>query len=765
MFAPRQLLARLRLVMSSGASGAAALPRIVTLVSAELNGDVCSIYTVRPGDVLELVATQGLNREAVGRTRLRVGEGIVGIVAASAAMLNLPDAQNHPGFAYRPETGEEPFISMLALPVRRSGRVVGVLAVQSRAMRHYDELEVEVLETVAMVVAEVLSAIGAVDGVDQSFASALQRRFSGTVLVPGLVVGLVVLHGTGGAPERLLADDPIFEIQRLNQAVDTMQRGIDALIARSLQPQEDPQRQSSLRASREVLAAYRLVAADTGWIRRARAHVQGGLTAEAAVYRVAGELRERMRRIADPYLRERVADVEDLAGRLLTALRGQTRRAAPPGAILVARRLGPADLLEWHAAGIGGLVIEEGSAAGHAAIIARALGLPMLAGLDGVLDAVAPGDDAILTAEDSQSGGQFGGQFGGQSGGQFVLRPDQEIKAAYQRAQDARSQRQAEWACLRDRPAQTADGMRVRLLLNIGLPLELDQLDLTGAEGIGLFRTEIAMLARGELLDHAEQASIYTRVLDAAGDRPVTFRTLDLGGDKLLPHAPAQAEQNPAMGWRSLRVGLDRPSLLRRQLRALLAAAAGRELCVMFPMVATVAEFRAARALLMRELARTRPAPLRVLVGTMLEVPALLWQMEALLPLVDFISVGTNDLMQFLFAADRGAAGMAGRYDLLSPPVLDLLEHLRDATAAHGVQLSVCGEAASRPLEALVLVALGYTTLSMPAIALLPVKAALASCGIVSLASFLEDLRGRDDGVASLRPTLTLWARERGVAL
>jgi phosphotransferase system enzyme I (PtsP) len=749
MFAPRQLLARLRLVMSSGASGAAALPRIVALVSAELNGDVCSIYTLRPGDLLELVATQGLNREAIGRTRLRVGEGIVGIAAASGAMLNLPDAQNHPGFAHRPETGEEPFTSMLALPVRRSGRIVGVLAVQSRALRHYDDLEVEILETVAMVVAEVLTAIGAVDGVDQSFASALQRRFTGTVLVPGLAVGPVVLHGTGGAPERLLADDPIYEIQRLNQAVATMQRGIDALIARSLQPQDDPERQSSLRASREVLAAYRLVAADTGWIRRAREHVQSGLTAEAAVYRVAGELRERMRRIADPYLRERVADVEDLAGRLLTALRGQVRRIAPAGAILVARRLGPADLLEWHAAGVGGFVIEEGSAAGHAAIIARALGLPMLAGLDGVLDAVAPGDDAILTADE----------------GQFVLRPDQEVKSAYQRAQNSRFERQAQWASLRDRPAQTADGARVRLMLNIGLPLELDQLDLTGAEGIGLFRTEIAMLARGELLDQDEQAAIYARVLDAAGARPVVFRTLDLGGDKLLPHAPAQPEQNPAMGWRSLRVGLDRPSLLRRQLRALLAAAAGRELNVMFPMVATVAEFRAARALLMRELARARPAPQRVVVGTMLEVPALLWQMEALLPQVDFISVGTNDLMQFLFAADRGAAGMAGRYDLLSTPVLDLLEHLRDVTAAHGVQLSVCGEAASRPLEALALVALGYTTLSMPAIAVPPVKAALASCRIVAFASVLEALRSRADGAASLRAPLMLWARENAVAL
>jgi phosphotransferase system enzyme I (PtsP) len=750
MFAPRQLLARLRLVMASGASGGPVLPRIVCLVSAELNGDVCSIYTLRHGDILELIATQGLRNEAVGRTKLRVGEGIVGIAAASGTALNLPDAQNHPGFAYRSETGEEPYTSMLALPVRRLGSILGVLAVQSRALRHYDDLEVEVLETVAMVVAEVLSSFGAVDGIDQGFGSTLQRRFSGTVLVPGLAVGPVVVHGTAAAPDILLADDPIYEIQRLNQSVEAMRRSIDALIARSLAPQADPDRQSSLTASREVLAAYRMVAADTGWIKRAREHVQSGLTAEAAVFRVAGELRERMRRITDPYLRDRVADIEDLAGRLLIALRGQEPRRAPAGAILFARRLGPADLLEWHAAGITGLVIEEAAAAGHAAIIARALGLPTLAGVGGVIDLLNAGDDAVLNADE----------------GQLVLRPDQEVKSAYLRSQQSRSERQAAWTALRDRPAETADGTRVRLLLNIGLPLELDQLELTGAEGIGLFRTEIPMLARGELLGEAEQTAVYARVLDAAGARPVVFRTLDLGGDKLLPHAPAPEEENPAMGWRSLRVGLDRPSLLRRQLRALLTAATGRELCVMFPMVATVAEFRAARSLLMTELARTRnPPPHRVVVGSMLEVPALLWQMEALLPLVDFISVGTNDLMQFLFAADRGAASMTNRYDLLSPPVLDLLEHLRDVTAAHGVQLSVCGESASRPLEALTLVALGYTTLSMPAIALLPVKATLASCDLKLFGAVLEQLRQRADGAASLREPLSTWARENGLGL
>jgi phosphotransferase system enzyme I (PtsP) len=295
--------------------------------------------------------------------------------------------------------------------------------------------------------------------------------------------------------------------------------------------------------------------------------------------------------------------------------------------------------------------------------------------------------------------------------------------------------------------------------------MELAQLETTGAEGIGLFRTEIAMLARGAIVDVPEQASVYARVLDIAGDRPVLFRTLDLGGDKLLPGSQPQEEENPAMGWRSLRIGLDRPALLRRQLRALLLAAGGRPLSVMFPMVATVAEFRQAKALLMAEAARVRPAPHALSVGTMLEVPALLWQLPALLQEVDFISVGTNDLLQFLFAADRGTPALAGRYDLLSPPVLAVLDDLAVQCAAAGVPLSVCGEAAGRPLEAMAMVGLGIETLSMAASAVLPVKAMLAELNLPALRQFLIATRRTAGGAASVRELLAAWAREHDLSL
>ncbi len=734
----RRLLAKLRTLMAGTADGGAVLRDLTQLVAAELVAEVCTVYAMRPGDLLELTATFGLNPEAVGRTRLRVGEGIVGITAATGAIQNLPDAQNHPSFAYRPETGEDPYASLLAVPVRRAGRTLGVIAVQNRAPRLYAEDECEVLETVAMLLAEVLAQAGATDGAEQGVAATVPRFFAGNGIAPGIAIGPVVLHGMGAPIRRLLAEDPAAELRRLGAAASTMRQSLEELIESSMPDGEGP---------RAVLEATRLVAQDGGWMRRVREAIDGGLSAEAAVHRVTNEVRSRMKRIADPYLRERLADLEDLAGRLLAALDGETGAApVPAGAILMTRRLGPAQLLEWHARGIAGVMIEEGSGGGHAAILARALGLPALGGARGALEAVEAGDLAVLDADE----------------GQLILRPDQEVRAAYDRALLVRAEAERGYAAQRLLPARTADGVSLQLMLNVGLALEVEQLDTTGAAGIGLFRTEIAMLARGSIADVPEQAALYARVLDAAGERPVRFRTLDLGGDKLLPDAAPQEEENPAMGWRSLRIGLDRPALLRRQLRALLLAAGGRPLSVMFPMVATVAEFRAARTLLFVEAARVRPAPERLQVGSMIEVPSLLFQLPALMKDADFVSIGSNDLMQFLFAADRGTPALANRYDLLSAPALDALERVQAAAAAAGVEVSVCGEHAGRPLEALALAALGITTLSMPAASLLRLKAMMARVDLGELRGLLGALRRNDRGAASLREPIATWAREHG---
>jgi phosphotransferase system enzyme I (PtsP) len=732
----RRLFARLREAL---ASGAASLPDIASLVAKELPSDACAIYVTRAGELLELAATFGLNINAIGRVRLRLGEGIIGMVAASGDAMNLPDAQNHPRFVYRSEIGEERFASLFAMPVKRAGRILGVIAIQNVQPRLFSEMEVESVATVAMLLAEILARAGATNLPEEGFSDSLPRRYAGYVLSSGIARGPILPYGGAAPTAQLLTDDPAAELKRLDRAVDMANKTLDGLIAASLPGGNAP---------RDVLDAYRMVAQSAGWLTRVKDAIKDGLTAETAVDKIARDLRERMRRIADPYLRERLADIEDMIGRLLVALGGaQAKPERADGVILLVRRLGPADLLDWHARGIAGVAIEEASPSGHAAILARALDLPALQVDRGALEAASADDAALLDAE----------------GGTLILRPEGEVIQVYDRALAARSVRAAALAAYRDKPAVTRDGICLKLMLNVGLALELDQLERTGADGIGLYRTEIAALAAGGVPDVAGQAAEYGRVMDRANGRPVLFRTLDLGADKLLPGESGQGEENPAMGWRSLRVGLDRPAILRRQLRALLLGAQGRPLSIMFPMVATVEEFRAARDLLEAEAARIRPAPELLRVGTMIEVPSLLFQLPGLLAETDFVSVGTNDLMQFLFAADRGTPELANRYDTLSAPVLELLERLVMACEEAGVPLSVCGEAAGRPLDALAFAAVGVTTLSMSGNAILPVKAVLAETDLESFRPILRDLRRSGAAGGSIREPLTAWARERNL--
>jgi phosphotransferase system enzyme I (PtsP) len=732
----RHLFARLREAL---ASGVASLPDFASLVAQELPADACAIYVTRAGEILELAATCGLNSSAVGRTRLRMGEGIVGIVASSGDALNLPDAQNHPRFVYRPEIGEEAYASMLAMPVKRAGRILGVLALLNRQPRLFTPIEVESVATVAMLLAEIMSRAGATNLPEEGLGDALPRRYAGHILSPGIARGPVLPYGASAPIAQLLTDDPAIELKRLDRAVDAANKSLDGLIAASLPGGNAP---------RDVLEAYRMVAQSSGWLTRVKEAINDGLTAETAVDKVARDLRERMRRIADPYLRERLADVEDMTGRLMVALGGaKAKPERADGAILLVRRLGPADLLDWHSRGIAGLAIEEASPSGHAAILARALDLPTLQVDRGAVDAAHEGDIALLDAE----------------GATLILRPEPDVIQVYDGALAARSVRAAALLTYRDVPSVTKDGTCMSLMLNVGLALELDQLERTGADGIGLYRTEIAALASGGVPDVAGQAAEYGRVLDRARGRPVQFRTLDLGADKLLPGETGQGEENPAMGWRSLRVGLDRPAILRRQLRALLLGAQGRPLSIMFPMVATVEEFRAARDLLESEAARIRPAPEKLLAGTMIEVPSLLFQLPGLLAEADFVSVGTNDLMQFLFAADRGTPELADRYDTLSAPVLELLERLVTACNEAGVPLSVCGEAAGRPLDALAFAAIGVRTLSMSGNAILPVKALLVEADLTTFRPILRELRRSGAAGGSIREPLAAWGREHNL--
>lgn len=744
----RRLLARLRDVMAGGGTAEERLDKVVTLIAADMVAEVCSCYVMRAGEVLELFATEGLKKAAVHKTRLRVGEGLVGDIAAHARPLALADAQSHPMFAYRPETGEELFHSLMGVPIIRAGRVIGVLVVQNRTMRHYTDEEIETLETVAMVLAELVASgelvnreeLVVVDG-----NALLPLRIEGIKLNAGVGIGVAVLHQPRITIRRLVAEDPEAELERLRAALASIKNALDELFSR-------PEMRDG--EHRDVLETYRMFTEDKGWLGKIGEAIRSGLTAEAAVQKVHDDMRARMSQITDPYLRERLHDFEDLANRLLQHLSGEEgsiRGELPGDAILIARTMGPMDLFDYDPKRLRGLVLEEGSPTMHVAIVARALDIPVVGRAKDVLDKVEPLDPVIVDGDN----------------GQVFVRPSDDIRDIFADAMVQRQQRAAHYASLRDLPATTRDGVSVKLMMNAGLLLDMGHLHDSGADGIGLYRTELPFMARSALPDVAAQTLLYRKILDQAEGKPVVFRALDVGGDKILPYWNPYEEDNPALGWRSIRITLDRPAVLRHQLRALLRAAVGRELRLMFPMIAEVAELVQARHILDLEIERERdagrPLPDSIKVGTMLEVPALAFQMDALLPLVDFVSIGSNDMTQFLYAVDRGNPRIAERYDALAPGMLTFIRYVAAKCEAAGVPLSVCGEMAGRPLEAMALIACGVRVLSVASPSIGPVKTMIRTLDVASVKAYLDGLLRAPD--RSLRDKLKSFAIDHGVVV
>jgi phosphotransferase system enzyme I (PtsP) len=746
----RRLLRRLRDIMAGSGSAQERLDRIVRIIAAEMVAEVCSAYVMRAGEVLELFATEGLRPEAIHRTRLRVGEGLVGLIAATARPLALADAQSHPDFAYRPETGEEIFHSLMGVPILRGGRVLGVLVVQNRTLRHYTEDEIEVLQTIAMIVAELAASGDLVNPLEMAQSHGgglLPVRLVGVRLNAGLAIGPAVLHEPRVVIRQVVAEDVSAELVRLRHAVASMREAIDELVATS--------REFGVGEHHDVIETYRMFAADRGWVARIADAIRSGLTAEAAVQKVRDDTRTRMMQVTDPYLRERLLDLEDLANRLQQHLSGRPPSAAwaelPPEFILIARAMGPAELLDYARRRIMGLVLEEGSPTAHVAIVARAFDIPVVGRVDDATTRIEVGDVVIVDGDHAQ----------------VLIRPSEDIRQSVATAVEGRTRRRAFYETLRSAPSVTRDGIEIKLLLNAGLLIDLAQLATTGAEGVGLFRTEFSLMVRDTFPAVDDLTEFYQRVLEQAECRPVVFRTLDIGGDKVLPYLPHAIEDNPAMGWRAIRIGLDRPAMLRQQLRALIRAARARTLFVKFPMIAEIAELERARALVDMELARAaregRILPESVKIGVMLEVPGLLWQLPALCERIDFLSIGTNDLLQFLFACDRGNPQLADRYDPLSAPMLALFREIIARTRAAGVSLSMCGDMAGNPIEAMTLIALGFRTLSMAATAIGPVKMMIRSLDAGAVADYLDEIGSRPDH--SLRPKLEAYARDHAIAL
>jgi phosphotransferase system enzyme I (PtsP) len=745
---PRLLLRRLREIMAEQTSAQMRLDKLVTVIASNMVAEVCSIYLRRAGKVLELFATEGLNRAAVHNTRLKEGEGLVGMVSETAEAVNLSDAPADPHFSYRPETGEDPFKAFLGVPIVRGGQVFGVLTVQNKAERIYAEEEVEALQTVAMVLAEVV-AQGGFFNVAELDEPELRidrpRKFVGDGLSDGVAVGRVALHEPRVRVERMIADNPVAELKRLEDAISLLRVSVDEMLASS--------ELDLTGEGREVIEAYRLFAYDQGWRQRMRDAVRTGLTAEAAVERIQDETRLRVQRLGDPILRERAHDFDDLARRLLRHLTGEegAQRNLPNNAVLVARNMGPAELLDYGRDKLVALVLEEAASTSHVAILARSMGLPMVASLEGVADNARAGDQIAVDGEM----------------GEVHLRPASEIVKAFENKRAMRVQAQARFAAVRDLPAVTRDGVAVRLMMNAGLEFDMPQLAQSGADGVGLFRTELQFMIGETMPRLADQSAFYKKILDAAGDKSVVFRTLDLGGDKVLPYARWEREENPALGWRAIRIALDRPALLRYQVRALLNASVGRTLRILLPMVSDVDEFNRGRALIDRELERARllnlGRPTQVLVGAMLEVPALAFMLPQLMRSADFVSIGSNDLLSLAFAVDRTNPRVAKRYDNLNPASLTLIRLIVQSAAENSGDLSLCGEMAGRPLDAMALLGLGIRTLSMQPGQIGPVKMMIRSLHLGEVAAFVDRLCGRTDH--SLRTRLSAFAAERGIVL
>lgn len=746
--AARDILRRLHEVMASRASAQAKLDRVVDIIARSLSSEVCSIYLLRDG-VLELFATHGLKPSSVHVTRLAIGEGLVGHIAANREPLNLAEASTHPDFAYKPETGEDLFHSFAGVPIIRQEVSVGVVCVQHVDPRDYDDIEIEALQTVAMVLSELIAAAGLVDERSISHIGAHEGplRLDGLPLVDGIGRGRAVFHQPRVVVEHTVAEDTELERERVVRAFQLMRAQIDDMMGKAdfAAPGDHD----------DILETYKMFAYDEGWIRRITEAIDSGLTAEAAIERVQMKTRRRLREAKDPFFAERLHDLDDLSNRLLRIVSGQMGTAADLGirrdTILLARNLGPAELLEYDRRYLKGVILEEGSATAHVIIIARAMHVPVLGQVKDLRAQVAEGDPLILDV----------------GRGCLFVRPRDPVVAQFTEQIAARARRQAEYAKLVDKPARTVCGTDIALFVNAGLRSDLPNLDATGADGIGLFRTEFQFLVSATLPRRQRQTELYKSVLDAAGDRPVTFRTVDIGGDKAVPYvSQAGREENPAMGYRALRLALGREGLMKVQARALLDAAAGRTLNVMFPMVSEPWEFEAAREIVEGQLAwlqtNDRPVPTHINFGAMLEVPAIAEMLPEFLPQVDFLSVGTNDLFQFLFAADRSHPLLAERYDWLSTSALRFLRRVVQQADLAGKPVTICGEMGGRPLAAMALLALGYRRLSITPAGIGPVKAMIRSLDLEALST---EFGGWLDAGRNMRAALAGWADMHGVTL
>lgn len=742
------LLRRMHDAVAQEGSAQERLDHLTRVIASHVVADVCSIYLRRPDDELELYSTEGLNREAVHKTRLKWGEGLVGLVAESHSPLVTDHAPDHPAFAYRPETGEEKLNAFLGVPLIRSGKTLGVLVIQNKAARNYSDEEVEAVQAVATLLAEISASGELLSQEETAVVGEMLHRpehLKGFGIVGGVVSGRAVFLQPPARMHKVFANDLAAEAQRLEEGLTELRIAVDDMLTKNA---------GLSGVSREVLETYRLFAYDRSWKDRLRTAVFSGLTAEAAVEQINNENRTRLLQARDPYLRERLHDLDDLSHRLLRLLSGEKNGAKQPlydETILVAREMGPAELLEYDRKALKGLVLGEVSATSHVAIVARALDIPMITGLGDAIDRTEEGDLLIIDGDS----------------GEIHIRPTSDVIETYRAKRELQSERQAAFAKERALAPQTKDGVRLSVMMNAGLALDMPHLHETGAEGVGLFRTELQFLIGSQLPSVASQEELYRQAIELANGNPVIFRTADIGGDKTAAYMEHNADVNPAMGWRGLRMAVDRPGMLRPQLRALLAAGAGHSLHIMFPLVTLSKEMDDARMLLQREVERAKrrkkKLPKEIKIGAMIETPAAAWRVDMIAKKVDFLSIGGNDLAQFYFAADRDSERVQRRYDPMNPGFLSFLKMVVEKAKASKVPLSYCGEQAADPVTAAALVGLGVTQFSLPAPAVGPFRRMSRSLSASHIAAWLEERLPLPQ--ESLREEFAQFLRKNGVVI
>ncbi|MEO6015138.1 MAG: phosphoenolpyruvate--protein phosphotransferase [Devosia sp.] len=748
---PRVLLRQLRETMAEPLASQDRLDKIVTLIATNMHTDVCSFYVLRDDGALELFATFGLKRESVHMTTLRLGEGLVGLIAAQAEPLSLENAPAHPAFAYRPETGEDPFNAFLGVPVLRAGQTLGVLVVQNRDSRRYGEDETEAMLTTATILAEMIatSDFDSLIKPGQDIDLRRPRTFTGQSFTDGIALGKVVLHDPRVVVTNFIAEDTEQEATRLEAALATMRLSIDDMLAHG--------DMVSGTEHYDILETYRMFANDRGWVDRLNEAIANGLTAEAAVERVQNDTRARMLRSTDPYIRDRLHDFDDLANRLLRVLTsgGDTLspRELPENAILVARNMGPAELLEYDRTRLRAIVLEEGGSTAHVAIVAKSLGLVAVGQAQNIVSMSENGDNIIVDGP----------------AGSVHLRPTPELEQTYVDKVRLGAKRRAHYLELKDTPSVTKDGIAITLLHNSGLVADLHMLNDTGASGVGLFRTELQFMIASRLPKVQEQIALYREAIRLSEGKPIVFRLLDIGGDKVIPYLRSAPEENPAMGFRSLRLALDRPGLLRTQVRALLAAADGGPMKILVPMVTETWEYVETKRVIKLELDRlirsggTPPSDLKV--GAMVEVPSLLFELDRVLPECDFVSIGSNDLIMFLNAADRANNRVSKAYDPIALPRLRALRHIVDMARRYNVPITMCGELAGRTIESLALMAIGMTRLSMSPPSIGPIKEMILGMDLMPIREAVAAALSEGQSGVGVRELLLDLAEKQGLVI